>query len=183
MSGSVEIATQTEVTNSTDTGGTGAKVVVIPSTFQTGVSARLATERTYYNKFIGTGADGVQGDADLTITGSDNTIITKEFTSWTAGSVARTATITPTGCITLIKIQGDADFTNWTFNWSGKGMAGGTGGAGNTNPNTSGQGGAVGNVSTASALTFSSTVPTGGVAGNNNANANSTGAGGGGSGG
>ena len=34
-----------------------------------------------------------------------------------------------TGCIVHIKIAGDADFTNWTFNLNGKGGPGGAGGA------------------------------------------------------
>jgi hypothetical protein len=79
------------------------------------------------SKFGGTGADGVVTDAALTITGSDNTYIVKNYSSWTAGSVSRTATISPVGCITHIKISGNANFTNWALNWAGKGMANGGG--------------------------------------------------------
>lgn len=67
---------------------------------------------------FGNGADWVQTDANLTITGSNNTFITKNFSSWTAGSTARTCTVTPTNCIVWIKIQGNADFTNRTFNFA-----------------------------------------------------------------
>ncbi|MCP3684651.1 MAG: hypothetical protein GY861_18445 [bacterium] len=83
-------------------------------------------------KFGGDGTDGDPGDAAETITGSNNTYIVKNYSSWTAGSVARTCTITPTGCVCHIKIQGDADFTNWTFDFDGKGVAGAAGGAGGT---------------------------------------------------
>lgn len=78
--------------------------------------------KTAINKFWWTGADWAVTDADLTITWSNNTYIVKNYTSWTAWSVARTCTVTPTGCITHIKIQWDADFTNWTFNFSWKWM-------------------------------------------------------------
>lgn len=79
--------------------------------------------------FGGDGGDGVVTDANLTIGGSDNTIITKNYTSWTAGSAARTLTITPKNCILVIKIKGDANFTNWNLDFAGKGPAGGGGGA------------------------------------------------------
>lgn len=46
VAGKVEIATQTEVDNSTDTGGTGATVSVIPSTFQTGITNRISDQAT-----------------------------------------------------------------------------------------------------------------------------------------
>lgn len=89
----------------------------------------LHTHALLVNKFGGTGEDGAQGDADLTITGSNNTYIVKNFTSWAAGSVARTCTVTPTGCVVHIKIKENADFTNWAFNFAGKGGQGGAGGA------------------------------------------------------
>lgn len=85
--------------------------------------------QTGVGTFAGNGSDGVVPDANLTITGSDNTIITKNYSSWTAGSVARTLTVTPKNCIVIIKIKGNADFTNWSLDFSGKGPAGGTGGA------------------------------------------------------
>ena len=78
--------------------------------------------------FGGDGSDGAQGDTDNTITGSDDTIIIKNYSSWAAGSVARTCTVTPTGCVVILKIQGDADFTNWTFDFAAKGAVGGDGG-------------------------------------------------------
>lgn len=68
----------------------------------------------------GNGADGAVTDANLTITGSNNTFIEKNYTSWAAGSVSRTFTVTPTGCILYIRIQGDADLTNWLGSFSGK---------------------------------------------------------------
>lgn len=78
--------------------------------------------------FSGDGSDGaVDGSGNVTITGSDDTLIVKQYSSWAAGT--RTLTVTPTGCIVIIKIQGNADFTNWTFNFTGKGKAGGAGGA------------------------------------------------------
>lgn len=84
-------------------------------------------------RFGGSGADGAQGDADLTISGSNNTYIVKNFTTWEAGSVARTCTVTPTGCVVHLKIAGDADFTNWLFDFAGKGFPGGAAGAINGN--------------------------------------------------
>jgi hypothetical protein len=101
----------------------------------------------------GTGADGaVDGSADITLAGSNDTVVEKDYTSWAAGGVARACTITPTGCITRIRIAGDANFTNWTFNFDAKGTAGGasiTGTAGAGRPgatslmgSTGGQGGA-----------------------------------------
>ena len=75
--------------------------------------------------FWGNKSDWVVTDSALTITGSNNTVIIKNYSSWTAGSVARSFTVTPTGCILLIKINWSADFTNWTFNFNGKGALGG----------------------------------------------------------
>lgn len=46
VAGKVEIATQTEVDNATDTGGTGATVSVIPSTFQQGITNKIADQTT-----------------------------------------------------------------------------------------------------------------------------------------
>lgn len=76
--------------------------------------------QTPIHTYVWDGSDGVQWDSNLTITWSNNTVITKNFTSWTAWSVARTCTITPTNCITHIKIKWDADFTNWTFDFAWK---------------------------------------------------------------
>ncbi len=73
----------------------------------------------------GSGADGAVTDANLTITGSNNTFIEKNYTSWAAGSVSRTFTVTPTNCLLYIRIQGDADLTNWLGSFSGKGAQGG----------------------------------------------------------
>lgn len=78
-------------------------------------------------KFAWNWSDWVVIDADLTITGSDNTYIIKNYSSWTAWSVARTCTVTPIWCIVHLKIQWDADFTNWTFNFAWKWWQGWTG--------------------------------------------------------
>lgn len=73
------------------------------------------------SKFWGTGADGaVDWTAGITVTGSNNTYIVKNYTTWAAWGAARTLTITPTWCILHIKIKWDADFTNRTFDLSGK---------------------------------------------------------------
>ncbi len=69
-------------------------------------------------------ADGAVTDANLTITWSNNTYIQKNYTSWAAGTTARTFTVTPTNCIVHIRIQGDANFTNWNLDFSGKWWAG-----------------------------------------------------------
>ena len=83
----------------------------------------VKTIRKVAKKFGGTGADGaVNGTANITVTGSNNTYIQKNYTSWAAASGgAKTLSITPTNCILHIKISGDADFTNWTFDGAGKG--------------------------------------------------------------
>lgn len=73
-------------------------------------------------KFGGTGADGAISGS-LTIAGSDNTYIVKNYTSFAPG--ANTVTITPTNCILHIKVSGDCDLTGTTFNFAGKGAAGG----------------------------------------------------------
>lgn len=44
VAGKVEIGTQTEVDAGTDTGGTGAITVVIPSTFNTGITNKIASQ-------------------------------------------------------------------------------------------------------------------------------------------
>jgi len=129
---------------------------------------------------VGDGTDGIQGDANLTITGSNNTVIVKEFTSWTAGSVARTCTVTPTGCVTVLKIQGDADFTNWTFDFAGKGMPGGAGGTAGT---STGDDGTDGTASVKSSLSFANTAPSYGVKGTAGPDTADAGGGGGGGGG
>lgn len=94
--------------------------------------------------FGGDGSDGdVDGTSNITITGSNNTYIVKNYSSWAAASGgAKTCDVTPTGCIVHIKIKGDADFTNWTFDFAGKGFAGGSYGQGNYPANaTSGSSG------------------------------------------
>jgi hypothetical protein len=85
-------------------------------------------------KWGGTGADGaVDGSENVTIAGSDNTYIVKNYTSWAADQGGgKTLSITPTNCILHIKIQGDADFTDWDMDFAGKGAPGGIGGTGNT---------------------------------------------------
>lgn len=75
--------------------------------------------------FGGSGADGAISGA-LTIAGSNNTLIEKNYTTFTPGS--NTVTVTPTGCVVYIRVSGDADLSNTTFNFTGKGIPGGTGG-------------------------------------------------------
>lgn len=76
-------------------------------------------------KFGGTGADGViDGTANITIAGTDYTLIERNYTSWSAGTAPRVFTVTPRACILYIRIKGNADFNNWTFNLAGKGGEG-----------------------------------------------------------
>ncbi|TXH07865.1 MAG: hypothetical protein E6R04_11860, partial [Spirochaetes bacterium] len=97
-----------------------------------GTYYQLLSSASQVTKFGGNGTDGaVDGTANVTITGSNNTLITKNYSSWAAASGgAKTLTITPTNCILHIKIQGNANFTNWTFNFDGKGGQGRSGGTG-----------------------------------------------------
>jgi len=150
VKGSVEIATKAQRATSTSIGETGA--ILVPSNDALVKSSSWAADEDKIpildaagklaigfmangaEAIFGNGSDWVQWDSDLTITGSNNTFITKNFTSWTAGSVARTCTVTPTNCVVWIKIQWNADFTNWTFNFAGKWWPWGaqqTGGTGN----------------------------------------------------
>jgi hypothetical protein len=73
--------------------------------------------------FGGDGSDGAIAGA-LTVTGSNNTVIVKNYTTFAPG--ANTVTITPTGCILIIKVQGNCDLTGTTFSFAGKGAVGGT---------------------------------------------------------
>ena len=98
---------------------------------QTAVANRKVTGKTMRKvakKLWGTGADGaINGASSITIAGSNNTYIQKNYTSWAAASGGtKTLSITPTNCILHIKISGDADFTNWTFDGAGKGGQGST---------------------------------------------------------
>jgi hypothetical protein len=54
----------------------------------------------------------------LTITGSNNTYIIKQYTTFAPW--ANTVTITPTNCILHIKVQGDCNLTWTTFTFNGK---------------------------------------------------------------
>lgn len=73
------------------------------------------------SKFWGTGSDwAIDGTTNVTITGSNNTYIVKNYTSWAAGWAARVLTITPTNCILHIRVQWNMDLTNWTFDFAGK---------------------------------------------------------------
>lgn len=78
------------------------------------------------------GGDGSDGDitGSLTITGSNNTYIVKQYDTFTPGS--NTVTVTPTNCIVHIKVKGPCDLTGTTFDFTGKGGQGGAGGAGDT---------------------------------------------------
>lgn len=154
----------------------------------------LSVSDAYESKFIGDGSDGaVDGSSNITITGSNNTLITKEYTSWAAAQGGgKTVTITPTGCVTTIKIKGDADFTDWTFDFTGKGMPGvsggngGSGGDGNSSGGVNGSNGAIGtagNVSTNTSSRNGLTAATAGTSGGGGGagGAGGTGGGGGGS--
>jgi len=107
------------------------------------VDKKYLTDNGIVAKFGGDGSDGaVDGSANITLAGSNNTYIVKNYSSWAAAQGgSKTVTVTPTGCIVHIKIQGDADFTNWTFNFAGKGGAGGNGGASVTGATTNGNDG------------------------------------------
>lgn len=96
--------------------------------------------------FAGTGSDGaLDGSANVTITGSNNTVIIKNYTSIAAAQGGgKTFTITPTGCILIIKVRDDADLTDWTFNFTGKGHEGAAGGASVTGAATNGNAGSEG---------------------------------------
>lgn len=73
------------------------------------------------SKFGWDSSDGVvDGTGDITITGSNDTYIVKNYSSWAAGWASRTLTITPTNCLLHIKVKGDCDLTNWTFNFEWK---------------------------------------------------------------
>lgn len=114
--------------------------------------------------FGGSGVDGAVTGA-LTITGSNNTVIVKNYTNFAPG--ANSVTITPTGCVTIIKVSGNLDLTGSTINWAGKGM-----------PGASSPGTGNGTSGSAQAKSFpKSTAATGG-GGNNNLGGGGGGAGG-----
>lgn len=126
ITGKVRLADQTQVDNGTDTEA-GDPLVVIPSTLKVvtdGLAASLATQVAINNRRFGDGSDGAQTGA-LTVTGSNDTYILKQYTSFTPW--ANTVTITPTNCILHIKVQGNVDLTGTTFNFAGKGGWGGWG--------------------------------------------------------
>lgn len=152
VAGKVELATAAQRGMGTSIWETGARLVPsndalvktsswasdenkIPVLDSTGKLAAWFIDTSIFNESLfGNSSDWVQGDSNLTITGSNNTFITKNFSSWTAWSVARTCTITPTNCVVWIKIAGNANFTNWTFNFAWVGWpwwAQQTGGTGN----------------------------------------------------
>jgi len=120
---------QTVAGNKTFTGSTtlsGTTIVTWTATFSNDVTFS-GNVTIPWLKFGGTSADwAVNWTSDITITGSNNTLIEKNYSSWTAGTAPRTFTVTPTGCILYIRIKGNADFSNWTFNLAGKWAIGGT---------------------------------------------------------
>lgn len=67
---------------------------------------------------VGNGSDWAIWAGALTITWSNNTYITKQYTTFAPG--ANTVTITPTNCILHIKVQWDCDLTWTTFSFAGK---------------------------------------------------------------
>lgn len=150
--GVVELATVAEQGSAASTGGTGAPTVV-QTQYLIGTSAGSGDENKIAildssgkydssfmpdssTKFGGDGSDGAISGSGVTVTGSNNTYIVKNYTSFSPGS--NTVTVTPTGCIVHIKVSGDADLTNTTFNFSGKGATAGSGGAGGSGSGTAG---------------------------------------------
>lgn len=187
VKGVAQLATITNQQNADVTGSTGAGLALQPRyLIQTSAGAADAykivildgtgfyddsvmPESSY--KFGGTGADGAQSGA-LTVTGSDNTYIVLNYTSFTPG--ANTVTVTPTNCIVHIRVSGNANLTGTTFDFKGKGAAGGTGGANNgTTMNASGSGSrglcVIDNIGigVGTAATTDPTVPPGGAGGTN----------------
>jgi len=153
VAGKVEIANQTEFDAGTDTWGTGAILTPTPSQIQNMVNTSTAktslvdadllllwdsaaawvnkkitalNAKKYMSMFWGDWVDwAVDGTAAITITGSNSTYIVKNYTSWAAGTAPRILTITPTNCLLHIKVKGNCDLTNWTFNFEWKGWQGG----------------------------------------------------------
>lgn len=78
-------------------------------------------------KWGGTGADGAIGAGNLTIAGSNNTYIVKNYTDFAPG--ANTVTVTPTNCIVHIKVSGNLNLTGTAHTFNAKGAAGGVGAA------------------------------------------------------
>lgn len=92
----------------------------------------LASDLTFASPSIsesvfGDGSDGAVSGA-ITITGSNDSVIVRNYSSFAPG--ANTVTVTPTGCITIIKVKGNCDLTGTTLNFAGKGKPGGNGGSG-----------------------------------------------------
>lgn len=98
----------------------------VPILNSSGVIERIFLADTT-RKFGGTGEDG-----DLQASGNiaDNNYSVKNYLTVQPGSL----TLTGTGqnMVFHMKVAGDADFTNWTLNFSGVGGAGGVGGDLNT---------------------------------------------------
>lgn len=143
VKGIVQLGTVSDQQNATVTGSTGAGTVVQTRYLvQTSSGAADAYKilildangklpisgiPSSVQNWGGTGADGSQSGA-LTIAGSNDTYIQKNYTSMTPGS--NTVTVTPTGCVVHLRVQGNANLQNATFDFDGKGAAGGAGGAG-----------------------------------------------------
>lgn len=148
VAGKVEIATQVEVDAGTDVGGTGATVVVIPSTFQSWVTTKItavtasnsdaqlwvsttkfitpAQVNTYYRSIGGTGADGALSIAAGTTTlAFDATgYIEKNYTSFTmTGGTLNFSGPATNGGIAVIKVSGDFSMT-WSSTIDISGMGG-----------------------------------------------------------
>lgn len=185
-----------ELAAGTTTGGTGAQLVVGPEHFKSTSSgaadegcAPLINSSGYipdgfintaaivdFPKFGGDGSDGDISGTGVTITGSNNTYIVKQYNNFAPGS--NTVTVTPTGCIVHIKIAGTCDLTGTTFDFEGKGGAGGAGGASiqrTTSGNENGNNGSSG--SSFSGPLFSFAASTGGQGGSGYTNTRSGGTG------
>lgn len=136
--GNVELGTVADQQNATITGESGAATVVQTRYLvQASAGAVDAYKIPILNslgkfddsvmpssvqKFGGDGSDGSVNGA-VTITGSNSTYIVKNYTTFIPGS--NTVTVIPQDCVVHIKVSGDADLTNTTFDFDGKGAVGG----------------------------------------------------------
>ena len=114
VAGKVEKADSGEVTAWTSTGWTGAELFVWPAELKT-VTDTLNSLKNYW---FWNWSDWAIWSWSLTITGSNNTYITKQYTTFAPWS--NTVTITPTNCILHIKVQWDCNLTWTTFTFNGK---------------------------------------------------------------
>lgn len=135
--GKVELPTDAQVTAKTAIGETGATLTPTNAQMAKSVSLRAQATSMLHSdefginvswenkrialsaivKFGWDGSDGAVSWAE-TITGSNDTYIVKNYTTFTPW--ANTVDITPTNCITHIKVQWDCDLTSSTIDFSCK---------------------------------------------------------------